>query len=205
MSKKNILFIITVLLLIGIIVMVTGNFNFGGNNIKTISTINGYDYELTELDSKTFTNKFNELKRVLENKPIEEEKYQTLIAEMFTIDLFTLDTKVNKYDVGGVEYFHKEKQKMFKTKVIAEFYDGIKDSSTNNRDQELPEVTSTEVLSNNESLFKIGTTELQSYEIIIKLTYKKDLGYDTYAKVILVKNNNKYEVVEFTSSKNQPE
>ena len=49
---------------------------------------------------------FDVLKANLESDTIDEEAYALSIAKLFIIDLYTMNNKINKYDIGGIEYVY---------------------------------------------------------------------------------------------------
>ena len=127
------------------------------------------------------------------------EKYATEVARMFVIDLYTLDTKVNKYDVGGIEYFYKDKRDMYSQKVIDTLYKTMIDNSYGDRKQTLPEVKSIETVSTEETKYLLGKEVVDGYLVKVTWTYKEDLGYDDEGSIIVVRDNgsNKLSVVDF--------
>ena len=78
----------------------------------------------------------------------------------------SLKNKVNKYDIGGNEYFYEDKKTMFEQKVIDTLYNSLLDNTYGDRKQELPEVSDVQVLSNLESTYKIGDKEVKAYVIL---------------------------------------
>lgn len=166
--------------------------------IKEIDNLKDYGYTLTDNDSKYFKSEFEELKKIINGKEIDEETYVTQVAKMYAIDLYSLNTKVNKYDIGGLEYYHVNKKDMYELKVMDTLYSIVLDNTFGDRKQELPEVSGVEVLNVKESTYKLGDKKVDSYEVQLTLTYVKDMGYDKNVTVTLVKENdsNRWSVVE---------
>ena len=166
--------------------------------IKEIDNLKDYGYTLTDNDSKYFKSEFEELKKIINGKEIDEETYVTQVAKMYAIDLYSLNTKVNKYDIGGLEYYHVNKNDMYELKVTDTLYSIVLDNTFGDRKQELPEVSGVEVLNVKESTYKLGDKKVGSYEVQLTLTYVKDMGYDKNVTVTLVKENdsNRWSVVE---------
>ncbi len=166
--------------------------------IKEIDNLKDYGYTLTDNDSKYFKSEFEELKKIINGKEIDEETYVTQVAKMYAIDLYSLNTKVNKYDIGGLEYYHVNKKDMYELKVMDTLYSIVLDNTFGDRKQELPEVSGVEVLNVKESTYKLGDKKVDSYEVQLTLTYVKDMGYDKNITVTLVKENdsNRWSVVE---------
>ena len=166
--------------------------------IKEIDNLKDYGYTLTDNDSKYFKSEFEELKKIINGKEIDEETYVTQVAKMYAIDLYSLNTKVNKYDIGGLEYYHVNKKDMYELKVMDTLYSIVLDNTFGDRKQELPEVSGVEVVNVKESTYKLGDKKVDSYEVQLTLTYVKDMGYDKNITVTLVKENdsNRWSVVE---------
>ena len=166
--------------------------------IKEIDNLKDYGYTLTDNDSKYFKSEFKELKKIINGKEIDEETYVTQVAKMYAIDLYSLNTKVNKYDIGGLEYYHVNKKDMYELKVMDTLYSIVLDNTFGDRKQELPEISGVEVLNVKESTYKLGDKKVDSYEVQLTLTYVKDMGYDKNVTVTLVKENdsNRWSVVE---------
>ena len=166
--------------------------------IKEIDNLKDYGYTLTDNDSKYFKSEFEELKKIINGKEIDEETYVTQVAKMYAIDLYSLNNNVNKYDIGGLEYYHVNKKDMYELKVMDTLYSIVLDNTFGDRKQELPEISGVEVLNVKESTYKLGDKKVDSYEVQLTLTYVKDMGYDKNVTVTLVKENdsNRWSVVE---------
>lgn len=166
--------------------------------IKEIDNVKDYGYTLMDKDSKYFKDEFSALKKIINGEEIDTKEYATQIAKMFTIDLYTMSTKVNKYDIGGVEYYHVNKKSMFEQKVMDTLYATILDNTFGDRKQELPEVIEVAVVSCKEGTFTLGETNVDSYVVELDITYVKDLGYDKKVSVVVVQENDskRWSVVE---------
>jgi hypothetical protein len=166
--------------------------------IEVLETIDGYGYSLEDRDTEIYKEKYYELKSVLEEE-IDYEKYASLLAELFSIDLYTIDNKTNKYDVGSLDFIYPDEQDKFKSKVMDTMYKLVEDNSTNTREQTLPIVKSTEVTNIKKDKYTKDGTTLPSYEVTLTNTYEEDLGYDKNIKVTMVLEDNKLYVVSTTS------
>ena len=201
MSKKKVIIIILICLIIlaagGLVAYKT--FYKEEAKIKTakkLDSIKGFDYHLEDRDTELYKKEFKQLKANLESSTIDYEAYAKSIAKMYIIDLYTLDNKINKYDVGGTEFIHPDALENYELNVKDTLYKYIADNSSSDRTQELPEVKDIAIKSFEESQFKIGDDETDSYEVTLNWTYVKDLKYDTDAVVIIVKKDKKLYVVE---------
>ena len=164
---------------------------------KIISNIEKYGYTLDDRDTKYMKETFKELESVLNAEEINEEEYAKILSKLFIIDFYTLSNKINKYDVGSLEYILNDKQEMFKNKAMDTIYSDIYDNTYKDRVQELPEITKVEIVDFKEEEIEINKETIESYKVTMHFTYKKELGYDKEGTLNLVKNNNKLEVVMY--------
>ena len=156
---------------------------------KVVDEIKEFEYTLRERDSKYFKSEYAELKKILTAKEIDKKAYATQLAKMFVIDLYTMNTKVNKYDIGGIQFVYPEKKEMHSQKVIDSIYQTMLDDTYGDRKQELPEVKEVKVISTEETKYKYGKQELDAYLVKMEISYVKDLKYDTQASVIVIREN----------------
>lgn len=173
--------------------------------IKVLDTISQFDYSINDRDSEYYKEEYEKLKKILEADPIDYEAYSEQVARMFIIDLYSIDTKVNKYDVGGSKYYHSNRKSMHEEKVKNTLYDLVQDDSYGDRDQELPLVTDVQTVSVREAEYKMDEEVVPAYEIVLTWTYKKDLGYDHKGKIIVVKDGIKQSVVSYTAGEEKIE
>lgn len=163
---------------------------------KVVDKISKYGYTLDERDSKLMRGKFKELKKVLKNEEVDYNEYAKLIAQMYIIDLYDIDKKVNKYDVPCLEYIYPSEHDKFKKMIKLEFYSQVVDNSDGDRKQELPSIESIEVLSSDSTKIEVNNKEYDGYVVTLSWEYKKDLGYDKKSEVKLVVDDNKLYVVK---------
>lgn len=167
------------------------------NASNVISNIKKYNYTLDDRDTKYMKDTFQELTKILDNDEIDEIKYADAIAKLFIIDFYTLNNKINKYDVGALEYILNSKVDNFKIKAMDTIYKDIIDNTYKDRIQKLPEVTNVEILDILESTYKVGDKDYEAYKVTLNISYKEDLGYDKEGTIYLVKNNEKLEVASY--------
>jgi len=166
--------------------------------VKVLDSLDDYGYTLSDKDTELFKDEYNILKDLLNEKEIDDEKYATQVAKLFVIDLYTINTKVNKLDIGGSEYYYLDKVTMFEKKVMDTLYYHLEDNTYGDREQELPEVKKIEVLSIEETEYKIGEKEEDAYLVQVEWEYVEDMGYDTEASIVLCKENGvRISVVDF--------
>lgn len=168
--------------------------------INVLDSISEYGYTLDDRDSDLFKDEFAKLKEIIDGNEIDEEKYSEEVARLFVIDLYSIKTKVNKYDVGGKEFYHTDKVTMFENKVKDTLYDLVEDDSYKDRNQELPLVNNIETKGISKGKYKLGEKEVDCYIIELEWEYEKKLGYDSKGVVTVVKDGIKQSVVAFNTN-----
>ena len=163
--------------------------------VSDVDKIKGYDYTLKSNASALYKDEFKVLKDNLEGETNDEE-YALSIAKLFIIDLYSLSTKVNKYEVGGVEFVHPDYVNNYKLNVQNTLYKYMEDNSHNTRKQKLPLVSAIEVSSKEKTNYKVKDNSFDGYKVALKWEYAEDLGYESKGEVIVVKIDNKFFVVE---------
>lgn len=168
------------------------------NNVtKVTNKIEGYEYLLEDRDTQIFQEIFSDLKENLEKEEINQDAYIESLAKLFIIDLFTLDNKINKYDVGGLDYLYEGAKESFRAKILDTIYKNVEDNSYKTRKQILPIVKDVTITSVEKSSYKIDKTTYESFEIIVSWEYTEDLGYDDSAKIIMIKEEKKLSIVSY--------
>ncbi len=164
-----------------------------------LDNLKDYGYALTDRDSKYFKSEFDVLKGIVNTEELNMEQYTSQVAKMFVIDLYTMNSKVNKYDIGGVEYFHVNKKDMYEQKVLDTLYNSLLDNTYGDRTQELPEVSNVEVVSNTEGTYKLGKTDVKAYIVKLNISYVTDMGYDDEATITICQEGEsvRWSVVDF--------
>lgn len=193
------------LLLILVIVVIVGLILFKlffakdevKNNVKVIDSIVDFSYTLDERDTKLMKDTYEELKNILKEREIDYDEYAKVLAKLFVIDLFTMDNKINKYDVACLEYVYPDNLENFKTNVEDTIYKLMEDNTYGKRTEKLSIVNSVEITKEEESTFKIKEEELPSYVVTLNWTYDKDLGYDKNATITMIRKDKKLYVVEY--------
>ena len=195
--RKIIIIIIIVIILLLCALIAFKLFNKDDKKpINVIDDVKNYNYVLEDRDTQLFKDTFKELKDILNADDIDYEKYAQTLSKLYIIDLYTMDNKISKYDVGSSEFIYPDYLDKFKLKATETMYKTIENNVNGKRKQDLPEVTSVEITSTEESTFKIGEEEYSSYVIDLKWNYKKDLGYDDTARITSIKSDNYIYIVE---------
>ncbi len=205
-SKKKLIVFFLLLLIAGGLVFFTLKLNKkdepAEKKAKVVDEIKNFDYTVSETDTKLFKDEFKKLKKVLSQKEVDNKEYSNEIAKLFIIDFFTLDNKITKNDVGGVQFVYSGYKTTFIDKSRDEFYKYVKSNVNGDRSQELPivetiEVASSEPVSASAELSGDQFAQIsEAYKVNLTWTYKKDLGYQNKATVIVVKDNDKFAVAK---------
>ena len=199
--KKKILVILLVLIFLycigGVIYSIVIKQIDKKNEHVNIITINNYDYKLNaDKETSLYKKEFNLLKNNLESDQINFKEYATSIAKLYIIDLYTLSTKANKYDITSNQYIWSTGRDNYTLKVSETLYKYIEDNTLGKRSQELPKVSEVIIKNIEESTYLIGSNEYPSYVITIEWLYEKDFGYDVNAVITLINDNDIISVVE---------
>lgn len=168
------------------------------NEVKTIGEIKGYNIVLKENANEVYKKEFEKLRKNLENSEINYDEYAESVAKMFLIDLYTINNKKNKYDVGGLDFVLPENKDNYILKVTNTLYNYVEDNSKGMRKQSLPEVSSIDVNNVEKKKFTIESTKTSydAYYFSMSIDYKYDLGYDKTAEIIVINKDNFMYVVE---------
>lgn len=163
--------------------------------IKNLDSILGYDYVLRSNASSLYKTEFNILKENLEGN-INEEEYLKSVCKLYIIDLYSMRDKLNKYDIN-TDFIYEQNILNYKLNLQDTLYKYLEDNSDGKRGQELPSVSSVNVVDIKDTTFKIGDENVHAKEVSLKWEYDKDLGYDNKGTLVLVKENNLYYIVEY--------
>ncbi|MBE6154293.1 MAG: hypothetical protein E7163_01785 [Firmicutes bacterium] len=201
------LILIVVLLVLVIIIGIISLFlkpkeNQEVNSTNVLTSIEKYKYTLDDRDTKYMKDTFIELENILNSEEINYNDYAQVLSKLFVIDFYTLNNKINKYDIGGLEYILTDKVDMFKNKAMDTIYKDIIDNTYKDRIQELPEITEVKVIDFNVSKININDAQEDCYEITLEYKYKKDLGYDSKGIVYIIKNGDKLEIAKYEALNN---
>ena len=158
---------------------------------QEVDSIEGYEYKLEDRDTTLYKDIFAELKSVLESEEIDYSNYAELLSELYIIDLYTINNKVSKYDVGGYEFILPDSRDNYSLKVENTLYKYVEDNSNGKRVQTLPEVKSIEIIETKESKFNVKENEYDGFSIELQWDYVDDLDYDTNAVVNLIETDNR--------------
>lgn len=199
-----------ILLLIIVLAILVGGFlvwnNFirpRANKSKVVDSIKNddVDYVVSDTDTKLFKENFNELKKILNAKKVDNKKYAETITKLFVIDFFTLSNKTSKNDVGGVQFVYGGYQKDFVDGARDTIYKQVHSLVTDDKsNSDLPTVTKVKIDDIDEispaSMFEgLGFTEDQvGYMVNISWEYKNKDDFQKNATIIIVPDGKKLSV-----------
>ena len=191
--------ILIVLITIGIILITNKPKTKEEETVKVINKVDKYGYQLKETKSKRYKKMFEELKEILQEETIDEEKYVSKITEMFIYDFYTLDDKTAKTDIGGVDFVYKDVLENFLINAQDTFYKYVESNIYNNRNQQLPEVDTITINAISNETFAYGTKNNDNaYIINVSWTYTSEdfSSYQNNAKLVFIHDENKLCLVE---------
>ncbi len=201
--KKIYYFVSFAILLVLIsIVGVKIYFDFFANNDvevetrKNLDTLDLYGYTLDDSDTELYKKYFDELKVVLDETEVDNEKYASLLTQLFVVDVYNLNNKLASTDIGGLEFIHNDLVENFKINLGDTMYNTIESNINGNRTQKLPVVTDVVISNIEEITYEYNDTEYNGYKVSASWTYEEDLGYEDSAQFILISDNNKLNIVE---------
>ena len=200
-KKKSIMpFIIFLLVLVIVLVtfLIIKNAPKKDNKTSTkhekIDKIENYDYNLYKNNTSLYKKYFEELKEVLNKEEIDEEEYAKLIARLFVIDFYSLDTHITNQDVGGLDYVYSPIRDNFALKATDTIYKYVKSNVYGDRKQKLPvvkEITKTDIVSKRYTYTSTDKTidinDNNAYFVAISWTYEDNSGkYQTSATITII-------------------
>lgn len=200
-KRKRRIRIIIILILIAVI----GYFlyqNLGKKEeqeVKVISQVEKYGYSLKENKPKKYKEMFEELKKILNAKKIEEEEYAKKITEMFIYDFYSLNDKTAKTDVGGVEFIHPNILENFLENAQDTYYKYIENNIYNNRKQSLPTVSNITIEDVKQQEFAYEKEiDDKAYVIKVNWSYTDDSfsNYQREATLVLAHVDHKLYIIQ---------
>ena len=195
-SYTLIIIILVILLILGIIGFIYLNKDEEKSVIKVERTIPGYEYTLEENETEIYKDTFKNLESILDEEEIDKEEYAKCISELFIIDFYTLDNKLSKNDIGGVQFVYPSIKDNFVEKARSTFYKYLEVKE--GRTQTLPVVSEITSVLAEKTLFKVKDTKenKEAYKVSISWEYEEDLDYEKEADLYVVEESNKLYIVE---------
>lgn len=193
---------IALLLIVLLIIGVKVYFDFFAdvdNPVETrekLDSLELYGYTLDDEDTELYKSYFNELKKVLNENDIDNEKYASLLVQLFVVDVYTLNNKLTSTDIGGLEFIHTDMVENFKINLGDTMYNTIESNLYGDRTQSLPVVSEVTINSVEEYNYNYNDQEYEGYLVSASWKYESDLGYENSASFVLIDDNNKLNIVE---------
>ncbi|MCI8588217.1 MAG: hypothetical protein HFG40_01040 [Bacilli bacterium] len=206
-SRNSGLIMIVLLLLLGLVV---GGCYYGykeflspkSSTIQTVAKIDDYAYYLNSNATRLYKKYYKLLEKELEDSKVDEEKYVTLISQLFAIDFYTLDNKITNQDIGGVQFIAATLQERFKEEASQSIYKYIQNNMRKKRTQELPEVKKATVTNVKREKYEKGNfRDFSAFTTTVELEYIEDMGYPEELKLHFVHEENKLVLVEIKENK----
>lgn len=166
---------------------------------KVVNKIEKYDYTLKDNKTKEYRKMFDELKKILSEKEVDEEEYVKKISEMFIYDFYSLDDKTAKTDIGGVDFVYSDILENFLQNAQNTYYKYVESNIYNNRNQNLPTVKEIEIESVKQEAFAYGDeTDDKTYIVDATWTYTDTefSDYQNNAQLIFIHDGDKLWLVE---------
>lgn len=194
-----IILLIAIALVVGFIVYKNLNKTEEVPEVKIVSEVNDFGYQLKDTKSAKYKEMFAELKKILSEEEVDEEKYANKLAEMFIYDFYSLSDKTAKTDVGGVDFVHPAILENFLQNAQNTYYKYIENNIYNNRKQSLPTVSDITIETTEQQEFAYGNeTDPKAYVITASWNYTDNQfsDYQTKATLVFVHDDIKLYLVE---------
>ena len=200
-KTKKILIIILILLIIllGYLIYTKVIKKDNVKESKVIAEIDDFGYELRDNKDERYKKMFKELQDILKEKEVDYDKYASKISEMFIYDFYSLDNKLAKNDIGGVDFIYPDALSNFLTNAESTYYKYVESNIYGNRNQSLPLVDEITVGDINKTEFAVGDTNVDdAMEINVTWTYTSDSfsDYQKSATLTLIKDKKKLYIVQ---------
>ena len=202
--KKLLLLLIVVAIIIGGFIGYQKFFKKdNAKKVKIVDSIknDNVDYVVNENDTKLFKKTFEELKKVLNAKEVDNKKYAETISKLFVIDFFTLSNKTSKNDVGGVQFIFDGYKTTFVEYARDGIYKQVLASDAGQINNSLPTVKSVKVNSVEEvspaGMFATPFAEdAVGYEVRLSWTYENDDSFQSEAVIVVAPDGEKLSLVK---------
>lgn len=201
-KAKRLIVILLIIIVILLGILFLSDKIFGKNKtqeVKIINKIDKYGYNLKDTKTKKYHKMFDELKKILSAKEVDEEEYVKKISEMFIYDYYSLNDKSSKTDIGGVDFVYSEALGNFLLKSEDTYYKYVESNIYGNRNQSLPTVKDIEITNVTKDIFAYGDkTDEEAYIVEATWDYTESefSKYQTNAKLVFIHDGDKLCLVE---------
>ena len=184
-KAKRVIVILLLIIVILLVILVVGD-KLGGKEkvkeVKIVNEIDKYGYNLKDTKTKKYHKMFEELKKILSEKEVNEEEYVKKISEMFIYDFYSLNDKTAKTDIGGVDFVYSGALQNFLLNAEDTYYKYVESNIYGNRNQSLPTVKDIEITKVSQEIFAYNDkTDEKAY--IVEATWDyTDPEFSKYQK-----------------------
>ena len=204
-KKRIIIAVIALVIIIAVATFGVYKLCFNKKDVRTVATVtdeiaNGYNYTITD-DATAYSKElFADLKKELSKDSVNEENYAKLETQLFISEFFTLSNKVNRSDVGGVQFVYGDYQESFQKEAMEGLYHYVENDIYGDREQELPEIVNVDVINVEQKEYVLSdtVTDANAYYVDVTMNYAKDLGYQSSATVVLIQYDKRLDIVKMT-------
>lgn len=197
--KKNVkvILIIVILIVLGAVLYFVCKPKQKEVTITNIDSIEGYNYVLKDNSLEIYKTEWNNLKSNLTSSNIDYLEYAKSISKLFIIEFYSLDNRLSNNDIGGTMFIHEKEVEDFIKKAKNTIYKYVNNNIYGTRKQELPIVSNVEIIDVSNKKYKyLDNTDNNAYYVKLKISYVKDLNYDTEKTIVLVKEEKTLKIVE---------
>ena len=203
LKKKTKIFLVILFLILVVVLGFLVYKNFFSNKevkeTKVIASIDDYGYKLKDNKNATYKKMFDELKEILSKDKVDEEAYVKKISEMFVYDFYSLDDKLAKTDIGGVDFIHPDALDNFLENAENTYYKYVESNIYGNRNQKLPIVNEIEVKNVENKAFAYGDkNDENAFYVQVNWSYTDELfsDYQTNAELVFIHDDIKLSLVQ---------
>jgi len=170
------------------------------SDVKVLKEIKEYGYKLQDNKSNAYKKLFSQLEEELSKSDVDEKKYVELITKMFILDFYSLDEKVAKTDVGGVQFVYSDILDNFLENAEDTLYKYVESDIYKQRKQDLPVVQDVKIESiKNETFAYLEENDDNAFVVNVSWTYKdagKAKGYQDSAALVFIHHGKRLDLVE---------
>lgn len=170
------------------------------SDVKVLKEIKEYGYKLQDNKSNAYKKLFSQLEEELSKSDVDEKKYVELITKMFILDFYSLDEKVAKTDVGGVQFVYSDILDNFLENAEDTLYKYVESDIYKQRKQDLPVVQDVKIESiKNETFAYLDENDDNAFVVNVSWTYKdagRAKGYQDSATLVFIHHGKRLDLVE---------
>lgn len=201
MNKKGVISLVIIgIFILGLSAVLVNRLFFNINDdvkkIAVLEEIKNYGYVLEDRDSKLYKEEYYKLKNNLTGDSVDYLEYANSLTKLYVIDFYTLDNKLNKYDVGSLDFVLDSDKDNFKNKAMDTYYHNVKDNTYGNRKQNLPNVTEVNITDVEDIQYKLDDKSYDGYLMHVKFNYNINIDINTDLLITLVNKDNHLYVVK---------